>query len=71
MIEKNSIINADCLEAMKDIPDGSIDALIVDPPYGIDYQSAWRTDKNERFDKILNDKKPTAVSFLTVKAGIP
>lgn len=34
MIEKNSIINADCLEAMKDIPDGSVDAVITDLPYG-------------------------------------
>jgi site-specific DNA-methyltransferase (adenine-specific) len=24
----------DCLEVMKDIPDGSIDAIITDPPYG-------------------------------------
>lgn len=24
----------DCLEIMKDIPDGSIDAIICDPPYG-------------------------------------
>ena len=26
--------NADCLELMKQIPDGSIDAIITDPPYG-------------------------------------
>lgn len=34
MIEKNQIILGDCLEAMKDIPDGSIDAIITDLPYG-------------------------------------
>ena len=28
------LINADCLEAMRDIPDGSVDAVICDPPYG-------------------------------------
>lgn len=27
--------NGDCLEVMKSIPDGSIDAIITDPPYGI------------------------------------
>lgn len=58
MIELDRIYNGDCLELMKEIPNESVDTLIVDPPYGIDYQSAWRTDKNERFDKILNDKKP-------------
>jgi len=29
------LIQGDCLEKMKDIPDGSIDAIITDPPYGI------------------------------------
>ena len=28
------IYNQDCLEAMKEIPDYSIDAIITDPPYG-------------------------------------
>ena len=26
----------DCLELMKDIPDGSIDLILTDPPYGVD-----------------------------------
>lgn len=29
-----TLINADCLVAMKDIPDGSIDMVLTDPPYG-------------------------------------
>ena len=28
------LIQGDCLEKMKEIPDGSIDAIITDPPYG-------------------------------------
>ena len=28
------LFNGDCLEIMKQIPDGSIDAIITDPPYG-------------------------------------
>lgn len=31
---KIELHNADCLEKMKEIPDGSIDAVICDPPYG-------------------------------------
>jgi len=31
----NQIIYGDCFEALKNIPDGSIDAVITDPPYGI------------------------------------
>lgn len=34
-ITKNiQLFNGDCLQIMKDIPDGSIDAVICDPPYG-------------------------------------
>ena len=29
----NQVIHGDCLEVMKYIPDGSIDAIITDPPY--------------------------------------
>jgi len=29
-----TLINDDCLVAMKSIPSGSIDAVICDPPYG-------------------------------------
>ena len=43
----NQIIHGDCLEVMKGLPDGSVNAVITDPPYGINYQSARRTDANE------------------------
>ena len=29
-----TLYNADCLEAMRDIPDGSVDMVMTDPPYG-------------------------------------
>lgn len=32
------------------------DMVFTDPPYGIDFQSNWRDDK-DKFDKIENDKK--------------
>jgi site-specific DNA-methyltransferase (adenine-specific) len=34
MIEIDNIYNEDCLEGMKRIPDGSVDAIICDLPYG-------------------------------------
>jgi DNA modification methylase len=33
-ISANSIVNADCLEAMKYIADKSIDCILSDLPYG-------------------------------------
>ena len=34
---KIELIQGDCLEKMKDIPDGSIDAIVTDPPYGLSF----------------------------------
>ena len=34
MPTNHQLIYANCLEAMKDIPDGSVDMVMADPPYG-------------------------------------
>jgi site-specific DNA-methyltransferase (adenine-specific) len=52
------LILGDCLEIMHGMPDKSVDAVITDPPYGIDYQSARRTDKSQWKPKIKNDDAP-------------
>lgn len=36
----NNILEGDCLELMKDIPNNSIDMLLVDLPYGTT-QNKW------------------------------
>jgi len=52
-----NLIKGDCLEVMKDIPSGSIDAIITDPPYGttackwdsvIDFDLMW-----EQLNRII------------------
>lgn len=50
-------MQGDCLELMKQIPDRSVDMVLCDPPYGIDFQSKRRL-KEQRFQKIANDKQP-------------
>jgi site-specific DNA-methyltransferase (adenine-specific) len=35
------LIHGDCLEEMKKIPDGSIDLVLTDPPYGNTNQNKW------------------------------
>ncbi len=52
------LYRADCLEWLPTLEAGSVSAVITDPPYGIDYQSAWRIDKSEWKPKIANDEKP-------------
>lgn len=49
---------ADCLDVLPTLEVGSVDAVVTDPPYGIDYQSARRTDKSQWKPKIANDVRP-------------
>lgn len=53
-----NLYNADCFEVMAGLSDKSVDCVITDPPYGIDFQSHRR---KEKYDKIQNDND---LSFL-------
>jgi site-specific DNA-methyltransferase (adenine-specific) len=53
MLETNKIYQGDCLELMKDLSDESIDLILTDTPYGINFKS--NMDINNRFDYIAND----------------
>ena len=50
------LINGDCLEKMKDIPDKSIDLVLCDPPYGIDVIKKTFQHKNSKPGKCLAHK---------------
>ena len=53
-----NLYNGDCFELMKNIPDGSIDLVLCDPPYGtmkgIDDKHDWDTilDTETMFKEI-------------------
>ncbi len=51
-----TLYHGNCLEILPTL--SGIDAVVTDPPYGIDYQSDWRTDKKKRLPKIANDGQP-------------
>lgn len=69
-IELNRIYQRDCIEGMRMIPDGSVDLIIADPPYGMKYRSNFRKDK---FDAITNDGDVSsdwiAEAYRTLKDG--
>jgi DNA modification methylase len=52
------LYKGDALEVMPALKAGVADAVIADPPYGIDYQSARRTDSRLWKAKIANDTQP-------------
>lgn len=39
MLELNKIYCMDCLEGMKQLPDKSVDLVLTDPPYNLNYRS--------------------------------
>jgi len=51
-IVKYPIVFGDCLKFMAKMPKNSVDLLITDPPYGINFQSGHR---NKKWRKIAND----------------
>lgn len=57
MIQANTVITGDSLTVLRDMEADSVDMVITDPPYGIDYQSG-RKEKASRLAKIANDKVP-------------
>lgn len=50
----NKIINGDSIEVMRDMPSESVDLIVTDPPYLMNYQSRRRVAR-EQFRKIEND----------------
>lgn len=52
------LILGDCLDVLRTLEPGSVDAVVTDPPYGVSYQSARRTDKRLWKPKIANDRSP-------------
>lgn len=57
MIQPNTVITGDSLTILRNMEPESVDMVITDPPYGIDYQSG-RKEKDRRLAKISNDKAP-------------
>jgi len=61
----NKIIQGDCLEIMKEIPDNSIDTIITDPPYALGFMGkAW-----DKFPTDRGARKPFANQSKESKLG--
>lgn len=51
-----SVVQGDCLELMKAIPDGAVDAVITDPPYNVGKKYATHDDSmpNEEYEAWMS-----------------
>lgn len=59
-IKPGAVIHGDCLTVLRQMEPDSVDMVITDPPYGVDYQSnrPKSKDPSAKFKKIANDKTP-------------
>lgn len=53
--------NADCMEVIKNIPDNSVDLIVTDPPYGINFTKGYKSGSTEL---IQGDDGFTVMFFL-------
>lgn len=60
----NRLENADCLDIIPTLQDKSIDCLLTDPPYGIEYKSNRRQDKTDEINvPIRGDDDAVSLLF--------
>lgn len=64
-IKTNAIYCEDCIKGMERIPDGSVDAVITDPPYGIT-SNAWdiAPPMEDLWKQIWRVLKPNGVAVI-------
>ena len=66
----NWLMLGDCLERMKEIPDGSVDVVLSDIPYGIDF-SEWDVVHKNTNSALLGTSPAQTKSNLFKKRGKP
>lgn len=67
---ENTLINGDCLESLRKIPDNSIDSMVTDPPAGIAFMGkSWDKDKGGRDLWVRWLESIMTESFRTLKPG--
>jgi len=48
------LYNADCLEILPKLPDGCVDAVVTDPPYGVGFKYESHDDTNDGYMEWCN-----------------
>lgn len=58
-----TLYEGDCFDYLPLIDDESVDMVLTDPPYFINYRTSWRCDKNHDFCKpIYGDNSPEIIT---------
>jgi len=52
------VIQGDCLEVLKSLPDGCIDAVVTDPPYGVGFRYSQHNDARKTHKCFVDSFMP-------------
>lgn len=60
------LMRGDCLERMKEIPDGSVDMVLTDPPYGTSALKSWDSviPSSQMWEQLCRITKPEGAIVL-------
>lgn len=67
LLAGGTVLEGDCRKLIRQIPDGSVDLVIADPPYGMGYQS-HRSGNRKRFPPMENDEFEDALNLCAAMA---
>jgi site-specific DNA-methyltransferase (adenine-specific) len=67
MIETGKIINGDCIEVMKTLPENSIDLIVTSPPYSVNISYDVYNDNTTLDEYLIFSKKWLESSFRLLK----
>jgi DNA modification methylase len=67
------VFHGDCVEVMRSLPDASVDSVVTDPPYGLefmgkDWDAPWKGDVRQRGDSTF-DAADESAPFGRVRHG--
>lgn len=65
MLKESIFLNEDCLVGLSKIEDKSVDCVLTDPPYGINYKTGW----SNKFSTIQQDDGSLDVELLFSELG--
>lgn len=62
-VNDGNVVNGDCIAEMEKLADASVDCVITDPPYGINYVSNYRVVDSEVVKAVNNDDLQSALKL--------
>lgn len=70
--EPYAILIGDCLDRMREIPDGSIDAIVTDPPYGLAFMGAkWDSFGGSTGNQTTAERQEEGKRYADENKGAP